>query len=352
MNVLEWLSLSCSSTKQKYQWLIAVLASHLIISLPVKADPPVTYRVAFTIPMPPMGGSSNPSPSPGYVVSDKDGNVYVSEPCSYKEFKYSPKGALLATWGGKNSAHGPYGLTVIAVDHSNQLYAIRPDGEGVWQILRMDTSGKVLGVLHTYRTSPALLGPGTTLGVAGIAFDSHDNIYVLDSLNSRIIVFRPNGTFWHFFGPSEQGSTGGALSGNGGVAEPTSIVIDAEDNVIFSDHDYLAMVQVLDRNGKFVRSWGRPEQAKPGYVARVGPMAQDHLGRLFIAGGDRFIQIADKEGRLLGQFGMQPVPDEHHEFTPVTLTVTPDGKVWVCDVSGRQVVVFAPVVDPKPIRHK
>ena len=295
--------------------------------------------------MPPMEGGYGPIPSPGCIVSDSKGNVYVSEPSRYQEYKYSPKGELLAKWGGKNSPQGPYGLTVVAVDHADHLYALRPNGDGIFQIQRLDAEGRLLNLVHSYYSSPAQPGPGDTMGVAGIAFDSHDNLFVLDALNNRICVFGPLGNFLRFFGPSEQGSTGGASGSNGWVAEPISILMDSKDNVLFSDHDYLAKVQMLDSKGKFVQQWGGREETREGKF--VGAMAQDRSGRLFTACGDGMIRISDWEGNVENEFGMPPPHDEKHLFTPVALTVTPDGKVWVCDVSGRRVVVFAPVSDEK-----
>ena len=68
---------------------------------------------------------------------------------------------------------------------------------------------------------------GDLNGPSGLAFDSQDNLYVVDSLNSRVQKFTKGGNFITAWGRHGQG--------DGELDMPWGICVDHEDNVYVAD---------------------------------------------------------------------------------------------------------------------
>ncbi len=110
----------------------------------------------------------------------------------------------------------------------------------------------------------------------GIAIDSDDNAYVVDSGHARVVRFYPNGTFAL--------SWGGEGSLNGQFKHPTGIFLNK--NYVFVADSGNARIQMFDKNGNFLNAWG---------IYGIGPsmfhvpiaLASDQIGDLFVVDSDR-----------------------------------------------------------------
>jgi len=81
----------------------------------------------------------------------------------------------------------------------------------------------------------------------GIATDSSDNVYVVDSGNNRIQKFSSNGNFI-----TKWGSSG---TGDGQFDRPTGIATDSSDNVYVAEFGN-DRIQKFDSSGSFITEWG------------------------------------------------------------------------------------------------
>jgi len=90
-------------------------------------------------------------------------------------------------------------------------------------------------------------GDGQFENPTGIAVDSGGNIYVADTFNDRVQVFKPGGLFWFTFGSV------GAV--NGKFNDPYGIAVDSVGNIYVAD-TFNDRVQVFKPNGDFQFAFG------------------------------------------------------------------------------------------------
>ncbi|TLY04877.1 MAG: 6-bladed beta-propeller [Thaumarchaeota archaeon] len=120
----------------------------------------------------------------------------------------------------------------------------------------------------------------------GIAIDSDNNVYVVDSGHSKVMRLDSNGTFalnWGSWGSS-----------NGQFKHPTGIFVNK--NYVFVADSGNARIQMFDNSGNFLYAWGIYGMGPSMFHSPVA-MALDETGDLFVADSDRdTIQIFSTGG--------------------------------------------------------
>ena len=110
----------------------------------------------------------------------------------------------------------------------------------------------------------------------GIAIDSDNNVYVVDSGHSKVMRLDSNGTFalnWGSWGSS-----------NGQFKHPTGIFVNK--NYVFVADSGNARIQMFDKSGNFLYAWGIYGMGPTMFHSPVA-MALDETGDLFVADSDR-----------------------------------------------------------------
>ncbi|MGQ0638194.1 MAG: 6-bladed beta-propeller [Nitrososphaerota archaeon] len=134
------------------------------------------------------------------------------------------------------------------------------------------------------------LGFGTDLkfkNPRGIAIDSEDNVYVVDSGNSQIKKFDSTGKFLLSWGSSG--------IGHGQFKNPSGIF--ADQKYIYVADTGNARIQKFDRDGNFVYSWGAFGD-EPGMFRTPVALAASKLGNLFVSdSGQNKILVFDSNGQ-------------------------------------------------------
>ena len=120
----------------------------------------------------------------------------------------------------------------------------------------------------------------------GIAVDSSDNVYVVDTYNNRIQKFDSEGNLITILGSSG--------SGDGHFYRPRDIAIDSSGNIYVADkgHD---RIQKFDSEGNFITKW---------YFNYPGSIAVDSLGNVYVT--DQFnhqVQKFDSSGVFITKWG-------------------------------------------------
>jgi hypothetical protein len=199
-------------------------------------------------------------------------------------------------------------------------------------------------------------------GMSGIAVDSRDNVWVLSRANPFVQVYQADGKFlqsWgevlfgspHMLALDSQGNVwvtdtrnhvvvqcspeGKALRTLGTPGEPgcderhfdkpTDVVVTPKGDVFVTDGYGNARVVHFDKNGKFVKSWGKLGTG-PGEFNLPHAIALDSRGRLYVADRNNArIQVFDQRGKFLDQW--------RNIVVPCALWMTKADELWVCGTS-------------------
>lgn len=166
---------------------------------------------------------------PGGVAVDAAGNVYVADSYNNLIRKITPAG-VVSTFAGSGQAGSTNGTGTaasfsspwgIAIDTAGNLYVADYGGNKIRKI----TSAGVVSTLAGTGSSGQTDGAGTTAtfsSPAGVAVDATGNVYVADSLNSRIRKITSAGVV-------------STLGGTTTFSVPYGVAVDTAGNVYVAD---------------------------------------------------------------------------------------------------------------------
>ena len=192
------------------------------------------------------GGEQGQFYLPRGVAVDRDDNIIVVDAGNNRVQKFTSEGTFVEAVGTRGSQALQFNdPTGVGINHMNDKVYISEQHNHRIQILNMD---------FTYSSSFGGSGSGDGQFNApyDVAFDSINNLYIVDTLNNRIQVFTPDGKFLHKFG------TYG--SGDGKLSSPYSIAIDENDTVYVANYGNNC-ISIFTTQGKFLRSIRSKETA-------------------------------------------------------------------------------------------
>ena len=129
--------------------------------------------------------------------------------------------------------------------------------------------------------------PGQMQAPSGIAFDSNDNVYIVDTGNNRLQRFSKNGEY--------QSGWGVAGSGNGEFHNPWGITVGADDAVYVADWGN-DRVQKFSPDGEYIMSFGGDPSAG-GELNHPANVAVDKYGDVYVTDwGNNRVQIYEPDG--------------------------------------------------------
>ncbi len=185
-----------------------------------------------------------------------------------------------------------------------------------------------------------------------VRVDKQDNIWVTDKGSDMVIKFSPEGRVLMVFGRKQEASDEGTgplkhpkpplPAVDGMFRQVTDVTWDPAGNAYISDGYINSRVAKVDKDGKWLKSWGEPGDG-PGQFNTPHSIAADAQGNIYVADrGNRRIQVFDSDGKLLRQITID-VPFDANAAQPaignkpgpgVTGTMAPGAPWAVCITPG------------------
>jgi DNA-binding beta-propeller fold protein YncE len=145
---------------------------------------------------------------------------------------------------------------------------------------------------------------------AQVRVDPNDNIWVVDQMTNMVMKYDPQDRVAMLLGrKAEAVNVPARATGGDGAGQPTDlfnrptdVAWDAAGNIFVADGLGNARIAKFDKDGKFVKSWGKKGTAN-GQFANVRSIAVDAQGNVYAAdGGNKRIQIFDNDGNFKTAF--------------------------------------------------
>lgn len=215
-----------------------------------------------------LGGQGNPMGGPMGIALDGTGNIYVAESLKKGIGVYDPTGKSL-NFITDPTMNRPVGLAIDIP--RGKLYVVdsgRVDTEE-HRIKIFDLQGKLLGKIGKQ------IGDieGSFLFPTFISVDAKGNLYVADTLNSRVQMFDPDGKFVRIFG--KRGTSAGEFD------KPKGVAVDSFGNVYVADSGW-SNVQIFNPKGQVLMFFsGRGTY--PGLMQNPTGMAIDRQNRIYVS---------------------------------------------------------------------
>lgn len=208
----------------------------------------------------------------------------------------------------------------VAVDKKGKVYV----ADSVVGAIFVFDKGKNKKLLSTF-------GKGDLSRPTGVALSpSQDRLYVVDTIECRIVVFDLSGKKIDSFG--ERGS------GPGQFNFPTYLATMPDGRICVSD-SLNFRVQIFESDGTFVSMFGRAGDGA-GHFARPKGIGVDSHGQIYVVDAAfENIQIFDVDGNLLLAFGESGTGPGQFSL-PCGLFVDSSNNIWVADSFNQRVQVF------------
>ncbi|MFQ5515273.1 MAG: SMP-30/gluconolactonase/LRE family protein [Myxococcota bacterium] len=306
----------------------------------------------------------------GIAVNPVSHNVYVSHTRTHRISEYDDQGVLIRTWGsfgdGAGQLDNPFGL---AVDSASGDVYVADTGNGRVQVF--SSSGIFQREIRDPRFSPSRgapvglafdpaartlwatdpgnhivlafdefgsprmqLGSGLPSREAGsfrwprsVEVDGLGNVYVADTDNERIQIFRADGQWL--------GVLQGPHSRTAGPFHPRDIAINRVTGMRYALAAYAARVDRFDAENNFVGSFGGRKTAgryllRPGGIA-VSPAEGDVY---ILDSGNFLIKRTSPGGAFLAEFGGSlridlTEPGLIGSFISSAIAVDPNANIWL-----------------------
>jgi NHL repeat len=183
-----------------------------------------------------------------------------------------------------------------------------------------------------------------------VRVDKDDNLWAVDKGSDMIIKFDPEGRVVMVFGRKKEASDEAGPwtrvnpprpAVNGQFRQPTDVAWDLAGNIFISDGYINSRVAKYDRNGHWVKQWGKAG-AHPGEFNTPHSIVADAKGDIYVADrGNRRIQVFNPDGEFLREIKIDiPAPPDAQPWmgdpiTPQSPATMQSGAPWaICITPG------------------
>ena len=143
-----------------------------------------------------------------------------------------------------------------------------------------------------------------------VRVDPADNIWVVDQMTDMVMKFNPQGRLLMLLGrkaenvsvPAREAKNDGAGRPQDLFSRPTDVAWDAAGNIFVADGLGNARIAKFDKEGKFIKSWGKRGTAN-GEFSVIRSIAVDAQGNVYASDtGNKRVQVFDNDGNFKTAF--------------------------------------------------
>lgn len=212
-------------------------------------------------------GKEAPLGRPMGVALDAQENLYVAEQEKKGISVFNRKGEVIR-FITDPSIERPGGVAIDRERGKIYLADTAHTKSETHSIKIFDLQGKLLGALGKGKGT----APGQLLFPTYVSLDKQGNVYVTDTLNSRVQVFDAEGKYVKRFG--ERGNSWGMFD------KPKGVATDSFGNVYVVDSGW-SNVQIFNQKGEVLLFFGGRGPI-PGMLQNPAPIAIDKQNRIYV----------------------------------------------------------------------
>lgn len=254
----------------------------------------------------------------GIAVSDDGSRLYISDYLQHGVFIFDFQKKSFSKIGGLAMPAG------VALDAEENIYVVETPKKMISVFNREGTRIKAF-------TDPSVVRP------VGIAIDAaRHRIYLVDTGNKRseesvVRIFDLQGKLVGKIGHGKGDKEGQFIN-------PTYATVDASGNVYVSD-TMNSRVQQFDASGKYIKTFGGLGDAWGRFDKPKG-VAVDSFGNLYVAdSGWSNVQIFNPKGQILLFFGGRgPIPGMMKN--PTDIAIDKHNRIYVADYLNHRIGVY------------
>ena len=204
----------------------------------------------------------------GLAIDDSD-RLFVSDGKMHHVLIFNPKHEVES-----QIAEGLVDPVGLAIDNENRLLYVVDEQQDQVVVFDADSLKELrrIGTAVTPAKKHTLTTPGDFSAPTNVAVDGDGNVYVTDTLNSRVEIFDADGHFISTFGK--------AGDGPGYFFRPKGIAIDSDGHIWVADQ-FQDRVQVYNREGQLLTYIGDTHANGPGQFKALVGIAIDKQNRVF-----------------------------------------------------------------------
>ncbi|TXG76862.1 hypothetical protein E6P97_02735 [Patescibacteria group bacterium] len=291
------------------------------------------------------GTSDGQFSMPFGVSTDQEGNIYVLDTFEDNLQIFNQQGQFVDKWQGVCEYEDEEETIlvdgaicsprIVAIDNSVVYIANRDAGK----VFKYDLSGTYLGSIGSgwgcdYDDA---MTDDSFCGIGGIDFDSNGNLYITDISNHRVKHVRPDGTTLSIWG-IEGCSYNDTVTADS-LCEPNGVAVDSNNNVYIVDSGNYRL-QKFSSSGNHIVQWGE-QGSGAGQFDSGTYIAIDGLDMLYADNGSDQIHKFTSDGDFVRTFGGYGTGDG--QFSGINGLYSDGTTLYVVDSSNNRVQMFGVV---------